>query len=82
MTMTEERGAEMIPSPGSVSFEDRVGKSVPFEWGYGSTPRVAGLRDALCWKATVVKEWVNVAMGIGKCQFRDESRLTWTGEGS
>jgi pyruvate formate-lyase/glycerol dehydratase family glycyl radical enzyme len=47
-----------------------VGKSVPFEWGYGSTPRVAGLRDALCWKSTVVKEWVNVAMGIAKCEFR------------
>ena len=60
-----------IPKPGSVSFEDRVTKSVPYEWGYGSTPRTAGLRDALYWKTTTTKEWINVAAGIGKCSFRE-----------
>jgi len=60
-----------IPKPGSISFEDRVTKSVPYEWGYGSTPRTARLRDALYWKAAVAKEWVNVAAGIGKTTFRE-----------
>ena len=54
----------------SFSFEDRVTKSVPFDWGYGSTHRVAKLRDQLHWKAAVVKEFINVATGIGKCRFR------------
>ncbi len=62
---------EKIPQPGSISFEDRVTKSVPYDWGYGSTHRVAGLRDALVWKSAVTKEWVNVAAGIGKCSFRE-----------
>jgi pyruvate formate-lyase/glycerol dehydratase family glycyl radical enzyme len=60
-----------IPRPGSISFEDRVTKSVPYEWGYGSTPRTAKLRDSLYWKAAVTKEWTNVAMGLGKCTFRE-----------
>lgn len=60
-----------IPKPGSISFEDRVTKSVPYEWGYGSTPRTASLRDALYWKAAVTKEWINVAAGVGKCTFRE-----------
>jgi len=60
-----------IPKPGSISFEDRVTKSVPHEWGYGSTPRTARLREALYWKAAVTKEWVNVAAGIGKTAFRE-----------
>ena len=59
-----------IPEPGSISFEDRVTKMVPFEWGYGSTPRTGKIRDGLYWKAAVVKEWVNVALGLGKCTFR------------
>ncbi len=60
-----------IPTPGSISFEDRVTKSVPYEWGYGSTPRTAKLRDSLYWKAAVTKEWVNVAAGFGKCEFHE-----------
>jgi hypothetical protein len=55
-----------IPKPGSISFDDRVTKKVPHEWGYGSTPRTAGLRDGLHWKAPIVKEWLNIAMGLGK----------------
>ncbi len=46
-----------IPKPGSISFEDRVTKSVPYEWGYGSTPRTARLRDSLCWKAAVTRAY-------------------------
>jgi pyruvate formate-lyase/glycerol dehydratase family glycyl radical enzyme len=60
-----------IPKPGSISFEDRVTKSVPFEWGYGSTPRTAKLREEMHWKAAVVREFINVAAGIGKCTFRE-----------
>jgi len=59
-----------IPKPGSISFEDIAVKSVPHEWGFGSTLRTGKIRDGLCWKAAVVKEWVNVALGLGKCTFR------------
>jgi hypothetical protein len=55
-----------IPRPGSVSFEDRVTKSVPYEWGYGSTPRTAKLRECMYWKSSTTKEWINVAAGVGK----------------
>jgi pyruvate formate-lyase/glycerol dehydratase family glycyl radical enzyme len=64
-----------IPSPGSVSFQDRVTKSVPYEWGYGSTPRTASLRDGLYWKSSTTKEWINVAAGIGKCTFREGQKI-------
>ncbi|MBU1247129.1 MAG: hypothetical protein KKB70_00410, partial [Proteobacteria bacterium] len=69
------KAGSRIPKPGSVSFEDRVTKSVPFEWGFGSTPRTAGLRDALYWKAAVTKEWINVAAGVGKCTFREGQEI-------
>jgi pyruvate formate-lyase/glycerol dehydratase family glycyl radical enzyme len=59
-----------ISTPGSVSFEDRATKTVPFEWGFGSTPRVGRLREALKWKAAVTKEWLDVALGMGKCTYR------------
>ena len=69
--MQQKRKARTeIPKPGSVSFEDRLTKSVPYEWGYGSTPRVATLRDTLYWKASSTKEWIHVAAGVGKCSFR------------
>ncbi len=66
-----------IPKPGSISFEDRVTKSVPYEWGYGSTPRIASLRDALYWKSSTTKEWINVAAGIGKCAVREGQKPAW-----
>jgi hypothetical protein len=79
------KGRTEIPRPGSISFEDRVTKSVPYDWGYGSTPRTAKLRDSLGWKAAVTKEWINVAAGFGKCEFRagikvdlDRARLVTT----
>jgi len=64
-----------IPKPGSISFEDRVIKRVPYEWGYGSTPRTASLRDAIYWKTSTTKEWINVAAGIGKCTFREGQEI-------
>jgi benzylsuccinate synthase len=64
-----------IPRPGSVSFEDRVTKAVPYDWGFGSTPRTANLRDALYWKAAVIKDFVNVLMGQGKMEFRRGIRI-------
>ena len=72
----------VIPAPGSVSFEDIVTKKVPHEWGYGSTPRTAKLRDDLFYKAAVVKDWGAVFSGIfdnaalqDKIGFRKEVRL-------
>jgi pyruvate formate-lyase/glycerol dehydratase family glycyl radical enzyme len=64
-----------IPKPGSISFEDRVAKTPPFEWGYGSTPRTKKLRDELYWKAAVQGDVVNIAMGMGKCEFRQGVRI-------
>ena len=64
-----------IPKPGSVSFIDRVTEAKPFKWGYGSTPRTAELRDELFWKAAVVKDFVNIAMGLGKTEFRQGIRI-------
>lgn len=65
------KGTTKIPKLGSISFEDKVNKNIPYEWGYGSTPRTAGLRDSLYYKSAVTKEWLNVALGIGKCTFRE-----------
>ena len=64
-----------IPKPGSISFADRVTKSVPFKWGCGSTPRTAKLRDQLHWKASIVKDWINVSLGLGKMEFRQGIRV-------
>ena len=64
-----------IPKAGSVSFEDRVTKASPFEWGYGSTPRTARLREELYSKAAVIKDFINVFMGHGKMEFRKGIRV-------
>jgi pyruvate formate-lyase/glycerol dehydratase family glycyl radical enzyme len=63
MTMTSEQiGA---------SFEDRVKRSVPFDWGYGSTPRTKQLRDAIYWKASVATNTLeNAALGLARVTFR------------
>ncbi|WXG43931.1 MAG: pyruvate formate lyase family protein [Promethearchaeati archaeon SRVP18_Atabeyarchaeia-1] len=60
-----------IPEVGSVSFESQASKPVPYEWGFGSTPRTARLRAALKWKAAVVKDFENIFMGLAKCGFRN-----------
>jgi hypothetical protein len=64
-----------IPKPGSISFEDRITKSVPYDWGYGSTHRTTGLRGSMYWKSSSTKEWTNVAAGIGKCSFRKGQKI-------
>jgi formate C-acetyltransferase len=68
--MTQE-----IPKLGSRTFEDRTNKQVPYEWGYGSTPRTASLRDSLKFKAAVVKDFEDVLMGLAKCEFRDGEHI-------
>ena len=73
--LPKTKDREKIPQPGSISFEDIVTKSVPHEWGYGSTPRIGKLRDALYWKSTTTKEWVNIAAGIGKCTFSKGQKI-------
>lgn len=71
-----------IPAAGSISFEDRAVKQIPFEWGYGCTPRVAKLRDELYFKASVIEEWGAMFMGLfdskalnDKISFRKNVRL-------
>lgn len=60
----------------SVPFEERVKRAVPFEWGYGSTPRTNKLRHALHWKAAVTdNELDDEAMGLPKCGFRPDVRI-------
>lgn len=68
--------ANKIPQPGSISFEERVTKSQPYDWGYGSTPRTNKLRDTLQWKASVTdNEMENAAIGLSKCRFRQGVRI-------
>lgn len=55
---------EALASPGSVSFADRVAQSKPYEWGFGSTPRVAQLREGLFSKAAVIKDWASLGEGV------------------
>jgi formate C-acetyltransferase len=62
---------QTIPEAGSISFEERTSKQVPYEWGFGSTPRTAALRAALKWKAAVVKDFEEVFLGLAKCEFRN-----------
>ena len=64
-----------IPAPGSISFEKTVTKAVPYEWGYGSTPRTAKLRESLYSKAAVIQDFINVFMGKGKMEFRKGIRV-------
>jgi pyruvate formate-lyase/glycerol dehydratase family glycyl radical enzyme len=51
-----------------------VTHGVPGE-AHGSTARTRQLREGLYWKAPVVKEWVNIAMGLAKCTFRRGVRV-------
>jgi len=64
-----------IAKPGTVSFADRVATPTPFDWGYGSTPRTKKLRDQLFWKAAVQSDIINLAMGLGKLEFRQGIRV-------
>jgi pyruvate-formate lyase len=59
-----------------VSMEESVKRSVPFNWGYGSTLRTKKLRDALFWKASVTdNELQDAAVGLPKFRFRDGVRI-------
>ena len=51
--------------------EERFKKAIPFEWGYGSTPRTSKLRGMLNWKGAVTEhEMANAAMGLPSYRFR------------
>lgn len=64
-----------MPHPMSISFEERAAKPVPFTWGFGSTARTAELRNALTFKAAVIKDFVNLAIGLAKCRFREGQNI-------
>ena len=66
---------QKIPEPGNLSFEDRTKRRLPYEWGFGSTPRTAKLREGLKWKAAVVKDFINIAIGLAKCTFRQGENI-------
>jgi pyruvate formate-lyase/glycerol dehydratase family glycyl radical enzyme len=66
---------QIIPKPGSMSFEEKSNKKIPYDWGYGSNPRTARLRAAVKWKAAVVKDFENVMLGIAKCEFRNGQHI-------
>ena len=67
--------AEVIPKPGAISFEDRAKKDRPYDWGFGCTPRVAKLRDECYLKAVIIKDWADVASGLGEISFRKNVKL-------
>jgi len=56
-------------------FEELSLGRAPHPWGFGSTPRTAKLRGELKWKAAVVKDFINVAIGLAKCTFRHEEHI-------
>lgn len=66
---------EALENPGINSFEHISVKARPYEWGFGSTPRTARLRDEVYSKAVVVKDWADVVAGLGKTSFRRDVRL-------
>jgi len=58
------------------STEERFKKAVPFEWGYGSTPRTSMLRSALNWKGAVTENtMVSLAEGQGRVRFRQGVKI-------
>jgi len=68
MTITSE--------PKRVSIDERVKRAIPFEWGFGSTPRTKKLRDALYWKASVAtNELENAVLGLPRVTFRRGVRI-------
>jgi len=59
-----------------ISTEERFKKAMPFEWGYGSTPRTSKLRNTLHWKGAVTESiLVKPAEGLGKTGFRKGIRM-------
>ncbi|MCD6561366.1 MAG: hypothetical protein J7L16_06375 [Deltaproteobacteria bacterium] len=70
-----KKDLEALENPGINSFEHISVSSKPYEWGLGSTPRVARLREGLYSKANVLKEWSDVLSGVAKPTFRSNVRL-------
>ena len=64
-----------LEHPGIYSFEQISIKEQPYEWGLGSTERVARLRDAIYSKAIVIEGWAEVLSGMGKTTFRKNVKL-------
>ena len=64
-----------IPKLGSISFADRAVKQVPYEWGFGCTPRVAKLREEQYRKEAVTNTWGEALLGLGKTTFRKNVRM-------
>jgi len=64
-----------LENPGINSFEHISVSLKPYEWGLGSTPRTAKLREDLYSKAVVVKDWSEVLSGMGKTTFRKDVKL-------
>jgi formate C-acetyltransferase len=62
--------SQTVPEVDSLAFEARTDKRIPHQWGFGSTTRTAALREALKWKAAVVKDFEDVITGLAKCEFR------------
>ena len=65
-------------SPSSISslfIEERESKQMSHAWGFGSTPRTAKLRSEMKWKAAVVKDFMDVIIGLAKCEFRKEEHI-------
>jgi pyruvate-formate lyase len=66
-------GAKMSIANAKLDFKEN--KQVPHPWEYGSTPRTAKLRSEMKWKAAVVKDFMNVIIGLAKCEFRKEEHI-------
>ena len=75
MAIPLEKDIEALEHPGINSIEQVSTKARPYEWGFGSTPRTANLRNTVYSKAVVVKDWTDVVTGTGKTTFRKDVRL-------
>jgi formate C-acetyltransferase len=67
--------SEAIQAMQSISSPEKPVNMAPNEWGFGSTPRSAMLRANLKWKAAVVKDFINVVIGLAKCSFRHGEQI-------
>ena len=66
---------QAIPKAEDRGQEEDTIKRLPHPWGFGSTPRTAKLRDDLKWKAAVVKDFINIVIGLAKCGFRNGEQI-------
>jgi pyruvate formate-lyase/glycerol dehydratase family glycyl radical enzyme len=66
---------QTAPKPKTAPLDGDTTQKLPHPWGFGSTPRTAKLRNDLYWKAAVVKDFINVVIGLAKCSFRNEEHI-------